>query len=648
MTVPNIRSGFPVVATSAAATPPYNNLTPAFSASEGDELTAIAIGAGLPTVTSRNSGDTAAGTLVWVLRFVVRQDYKNTSLNAAGAYQVAFYTAVVPSGGVTERALYATTTVANDGGGTVTGTVPARLMVVAVDNTNGIGAVAWKGSIATNANSNDITTGQQATQTIKPFGNSSLLLSAGWFTNGTAPTAAAGCTEVVAPGTDRMPLYSKTGGTAGLPTALGSSITDSTLWALGVIEYLPTDQPKPSRKILVLGDSGMESTHSTYQVPVSVQDNLAPHFEIFGQGVWYAHLAQMKSRWDAEKATLPAMDVAIVQCGGNDLTDGGNVWTGTMETALQAVYDDLETAGIPIAAGTMFGPDVGAGAPAGWYDMRDWITANVPAGTHLYSHQIVSDPATNYLSMITAYQAADGSHVNEAGNRIFGANISAWIESLNLAASVSVTGSATAGNGAPEEYIFKLDASPGTTTVTVTPTSGVAGSWSPSTLALTSANWDTGLPSNYTASATGSGNISSTDDGGLTNDTLAITVHPVARPSAVTAGTYTDEAGGALTVSDLNDASDATGARDAAGADYSALLFDFAVVKTSGAQVCKFRGRDIAPGKQWRVVLYANDGTTVVATGAWHNMTTTLTTYTDNLTLTGDAYKGQIQKQAAY
>ena len=432
MTTPSIRTGFPVVATAAAAAPPYNILTAAFSANAGDELLAVAIGAGLPTVVSRNAGDTAAGALNWVLRFVVRQDYKNTTLNVLGAYQVAFYTAIVPPGGVTERALYVTNTVANDGGSTVTGSVPARLMVVAADNTNGIGAIAFKGSIATNANSNDITTGQAAIQTIKPFGNASLLLSAGWFSDGTAPAAAAGCTEVVAPGTDRMPLYSKTGGAAGVATALGSSITDGSLWALGVIEYLPTDQPKPSRKILFLGDSGIESTHSTYQIPVSVQDNLAPHFEVFGQGVWWAHLPQQKARWDAEKATLPVMDVAIVQCGGNDLADGGYTWTTAMETALAAVYADLEAAGIPIAAGTLFGPDVGAGAPAGYYDMRDWITANVPAGTHLYSHQIVSDPATNYLTMLAAYQAADGSHVNATGNAIFGANISAWIETLGL------------------------------------------------------------------------------------------------------------------------------------------------------------------------------------------------------------------------
>ena len=95
-----------------------------------------------------------------------------------------------------------------------------------------------------------------------------------------------------------------------------------------------------------------------------------------------------------------------------------------------------------------------------------------------------------------------------------------------------VTGSATAGVGIAETYTYTLDASPAGT-VTVTPTAPVAGSWSPTTVGLTSGNWNTGLTSNFTASAAGSGNIASTNDGGLTNDTLAVTVYSTSRPSAV-------------------------------------------------------------------------------------------------------------------
>lgn len=119
------------------------------------------------------------------------------------------------------------------------------------------------------------------------------------------------------------------------------------------------------------------------------------------------------------------------------------------------------------------------------------------------------------------------------------------------------------------------------------------------------------------------------------------------RPSAITAGTWTDEAGGVLTAADVNDNSDATGARDVAGASYDPLPFTADTPLTAASQTFYFRGRDIAAGKQVRQVIYAADGTTVVATGAWHTMTGTLATYSDVLTPTATAYKGEIQTQAA-
>lgn len=209
-----------------------------------------------------------------------------------------------------------------------------------------------------------------------------------------------------------------------------------------------------------------------------------------------------------------------------------------------------------------------------------------------------------------------------------------------------VTGNAVAAVGIPEPYLYKLDADPGASTVNVTPTAPVAGSFSASPLALTTSNWNTGLSSSLTASAAGSGNVSSTNDGALANGNLAITVHPVARPSAVTPGTYTDETGAALVVGKINDGSDATGAKDAAGADYTALLFDLSAIKSAGPQIAYFRGKEFAPGKRWRAVYYGADGVTVVGTGSWKTMTGTVAQYSDSLTLTGDAYKGQIQKQS--
>ena len=256
----------------------------------------------------------------------------------------------------------------------------------------------------------------------------------------------------------------------------------------------------------------------------------------------------------------------------------------------------------------------------------------------------------NFRRLLTAYDSApDGSPT--PGVSWSGAEDYAGIAFiLNVGAGASptttnVTGSATAAVGIAETYTYTLDASPAGT-VTVTPTAPVAGSWSPTTVGLTSGNWNTGLTSNFTASAAGSGNISSTNDGGLTNDTLAVTVYSTSRPSAVTAGSWTDEAGGSLVVADINDASDSTGAKDPAGASYPVLAFTATTPLTATSQTFYFRGRDIAAGKQARQVIYANDGTTVVATGAWKTMTGSLATYSDVLTPTATAYKGQIQTQA--
>ena len=241
-------------------------------------------------------------------------------------------------------------------------------------------------------------------------------------------------------------------------------------------------------------------------------------------------------------------------------------------------------------------------------------------------------------------QAATATHSNSSEEALFVAVFHGT--GAGAPTATIVTGSATATVGVAETYTFKLDASPGAGTVNVTPVSPVAGSWSSSPLALTSANWNTGLTSNITASAGGSGNVTSTNDGGLTNGTKAVTFYTVSRPSAVTPGTWTDEAGGALVVADINDASDATGAMDAAGPDYTALPFTLATPMAAGSQTVYYRGKEILAGKQVRIELFANDGTTLVWSGAWQTMTGTITTYSEAATLSATAYKGEIQKQA--
>ena len=186
-----------------------------------------------------------------------------------------------------------------------------------------------------------------------------------------------------------------------------------------------------------------------------------------------------------------------------------------------------------------------------------------------------------------------------------------------------------------------------TGTVTCTFTNSLSGTWSFATRDISS-----GTPTQtvkYTPSVAGTHVLGVTDNGGLTDATsINYVVASVSRPSAVTPNTWTDEAGGSLVVADINDASDSTGAKDPAGASYPVLAFTMDTpMAASVSQTCYFRGNNVAAGKQARQVLFANDGTTVVATGAWKTMTGSLATYSDVLTPTATAYKGEIQTQAA-
>ena len=339
--------------------------------------------------------------------------------------------------------------------------------------------------------------------------------------------------------------------------------------------------------------------------------------------------------------------VQIVAFSGRDNTAAAVVSTPTV---------DNSSASSPISI-ALTGLTAATGDDIAWFAHLDksaadpW-TFSAPAS---YTERQDSDNG-DYLTATTATRdnvssGATGT-VTGTATRSSGSTGAGWsgvMVALPVAAApttTEVTGSSTAAVGIAETYTFKLNASPAGT-VTITPTAPVAGSWSPTTVGLTSGNWNTGLTSNFTASAAGSGNISSTNDGGLSNDTLAITVYSTSRPSAVTAGSWTDEAGGSLVVADINDASDSTGAKDPAGASYPVLAFTMDTpMAASVAQTCYFRGNDVVAGKQVRQVLFATDGTTVVATGAWHTTTGSLATYSDVLTPTATAYKGEIQTQA--
>ena len=105
------------------------------------------------------------------------------------------------------------------------------------------------------------------------------------------------------------------------------------------------------------------------------------------------------------------------------------------------------------------------------------------------------------------------------------------LKALVAAATTTViSGAANLSVGSGAIYTAKLDDSP-SGTVNVTFTAPVAGSFVPSSVALTSANWGTGLTAIFTPTAAGSGNISSTNDGGLSNGTVAVaSVATVAGP----------------------------------------------------------------------------------------------------------------------
>ncbi len=349
--------------------------------------------------------------------------------------------------------------------------------------------------------------------------------------------------------------------------------------------------------------------------------------------------------------TRPAT-VIIVAFSGRDNSAAATVSTPTVNTTNNSSPISVSLTGLTAATGD----DLAWFAQLDQVDQTDTWGFSSPSGfteRHDASNSdwisVTAHTKDNSTAGATGSLASTATQITGTG----GAGWSGVVIAIPVASSSGptttvVTGSTTAAVGIPEPYLYKLDADPGASTVNVTPTAPVAGSFSASPLALTTSNWNTGLTSNFTASAAGSGNIASTNDGGLTNDTLAVTVYSTSRPSAVTPNTWTDEAGGSLVVADINDASDSTGAMDPAGASYPVLAFTMDTpMAASVSQTCYFRGNDVTAGKQARQVLFANDGTTVVATGAWKTMTGSLATYSDVLTPTATAYKGEIQTQSA-
>jgi hypothetical protein len=434
-----IRAGFPVVADCASAAPPYNCTSASFTTQPGDEIAAIATSHCLPTVVSRNAADSGTGVLNWILRGVVRTDPLVTSVDTEGCLQTALYTAIVPAGAsITERARFTVQNPCNAGGENMVGNANARLVILAADGTSGVGAIRWKGSIGAGAGQpNDLTTGQAATVSIKPFAASSLIVAGGAVWNGSTPTPASGSTEIVAPGTSRMPVYSRTGGTAGVPVDIGSAVTDSTAWEWVAFEFLPTSTARPWRKLLCLGDSGIESTDAAYSTCAFVQDMLGGTISIYGQGVWWSQTWQARALWEAERNWAPFFDYAIVQTGMNNVSYSPYSITGTQTSGttgtqdLASIYSDLSTRGTKIIGYGGISPLVTVAnctsAAQPYIDLRDWVTANLPGGSLVTNIDWLYDPAAAYCATLAQYSTPDNNHIAAAGESLKAQHIAGWI-----------------------------------------------------------------------------------------------------------------------------------------------------------------------------------------------------------------------------
>jgi hypothetical protein len=383
-----IRSGFPVVVSQDTRSVPYTITTASFNANAGDTLVAFGTAYTLPVLTG--------SSLRWVPRALARAQNDQ-------ARQVAVYTAVVPAGGVTGETISLTVpTVQEWDTSPITSTTASasQIQVFAFDNSAGVGSVKWRG---------DVVAGDTPALTMKANATGSMFLVGGGIWD-IAWTPDANTTLVGSAFNGHLGVMRRTAAAPGNVT-IGATGT-AAYWALAGIEVLPSTATAPTKKLLVLGDSGVESNNSTTPWPPLVQESLGADWALYDGGVWWAVSPHVRTRW-ASTWSKETWDMVVLHVGSNDVTNHGVLYT----TDWAAVASSIATAVgqnryiVQTIQATQWYGMSGAGA----YDTADAAQrSNAPSGAHFFDWAAAL--GTSGPTVMSTYMSSDGQHWNDSGN----------------------------------------------------------------------------------------------------------------------------------------------------------------------------------------------------------------------------------------
>ena len=406
MGAPSIRSGFPVLVSSASLAGGGTITTAAFAANAGDVLVAIASARTVPRLTG--------SSLVWIPRGLCR-------CRTADENQTRLFTAVVPAGGVSGETVALTLPTSHDWGGSVP-TGAAQVQVFAFDGAAGTGAVAWAG------NAEPYTAAHAAQLTVHTHRAGSLVLVGGavW---GSSWAAGSGST-LVGSVTNGMGVVSRLAVADDADLVAGTNASTNT-WTLVGIEVLPAGVTPPSKRLIALGDSGSESTESPRPSPVILADSLGPEWELYGAGIWFDTSPRVLARWTSEHYDDLAYAAAWVKSGYNDFSGSGAV----DRTSLASIWAAVAASGALVVAHEII-PDAAVGAPPQLDADADWIRANAPGPVPDFGPFLTEDHTTYQAQ----YIASDGQHYSLLGCQVE----AGWVEAIILADELA---GASAGAG---------------------------------------------------------------------------------------------------------------------------------------------------------------------------------------------------------
>jgi hypothetical protein len=420
-TPPTIRAGFPVIANHATAAAPYTITTAAFSANAGDVLVAFAQAYTLPVL--------QGSSLRWLPRVTTRNnDYAG---GVGHRYQqTTMWTAVVPPGGVTGETVSFNVPTTQEWGYAVTDT-PAQIQVFAFDNAGGVGYVRWRGA---EGNLGVITAGM----TMRARGGGSLLLAGGSLWGG-AWGAGAG-SSLAGAVTNSMGVLSRVSTGAGT----FELNTDSTaqFFCFAGIEILPAGATPPTKRLLALGDSGVESNDSENPWAPLTTEALGTEWELYGGGVWWAYSEHVRARWTDMWSHAPPFDMVVYRVGWNDITYHGALnqtdWLSTLTSISTASpTGNRGYIAMSLKAESWYGYSAGSDAADAW------MRSNAPAGTHFYAW----DAALGTTTQVQACLSPDATHWSDVCNTQIANELVTEITSI-MASPVlgaSLSGTATVG-----------------------------------------------------------------------------------------------------------------------------------------------------------------------------------------------------------